>query len=209
MVERSLKVCLLVIFITERMRHCAFRLFIRGARVLEFNKLCEICGDFQQLNYAKGSSQYLLYDYTIDSDYSLPGAVELPLACAQVADPDALGWEYWHSGSSDVTDSRYKFWEQRRKCYDLVLDSLSVFEQKSTTSSSTEQGNDLDTVRNHAYELAFSSDDELFHSTLYDWLINRGLSDELLAVCSQLFFMMNVIEMHRVFRCVLPISKLI
>jgi nuclear pore complex protein Nup155 len=30
------------------------RLFIKGARILEFEKLREICGDFQQLNYAKG-----------------------------------------------------------------------------------------------------------------------------------------------------------
>lgn len=39
-------------------------------------------------------------------------------------------------------------------------------------------------VRTHAYELAFSSDDELFHSTLYDWLISKGLADELLEVCT-------------------------
>lgn len=32
------------------------RLFIKGARILEFEKLREICGDFQQLNYAKGKS---------------------------------------------------------------------------------------------------------------------------------------------------------
>jgi nuclear pore complex protein Nup155 len=32
------------------------RLFMKGARILEFDKLREICGDYQQLNYAKGSS---------------------------------------------------------------------------------------------------------------------------------------------------------
>jgi nuclear pore complex protein Nup155 len=30
------------------------RLFTKGARVLEFEKLRELVGDFQQLNYAKG-----------------------------------------------------------------------------------------------------------------------------------------------------------
>jgi nuclear pore complex protein Nup155 len=29
-------------------------LFIKGARVLEFEKLREVCGDYQQLSYAKG-----------------------------------------------------------------------------------------------------------------------------------------------------------
>ena len=42
---------------------------------------------------------------------------------------------------------------------------------------------DPETVRTHAYELAFSADDEMFHSTLYDWLIGRGIADELLEVC--------------------------
>lgn len=39
---------------------------------------------------------------------------------------------------------------------------------------------DLEAVRTHAYALAFASEDEMFHSTLYDWLIQRGLADELL-----------------------------
>jgi hypothetical protein len=30
------------------------RLLIRGARVLEFDKLGEICGHFRELNFAKG-----------------------------------------------------------------------------------------------------------------------------------------------------------
>jgi nuclear pore complex protein Nup155 len=42
---------------------------------------------------------------------------------------------------------------------------------------------DLETVRSHAYELAFASEDEMFHSTMYDWLIDRQLADELLGVC--------------------------
>lgn len=31
------------------------RLFARAARVIEFEKLREICGDYQHLNYAKGT----------------------------------------------------------------------------------------------------------------------------------------------------------
>ena len=59
--------------LTERQRHLAealrfvflsvfyrielilsHRLFSKGARILEFEKLREVIGDFQQLNYAKG-----------------------------------------------------------------------------------------------------------------------------------------------------------
>lgn len=85
----------------------------------------------------------------------------------------------------DASDSRVKFWELRKKCYDLVLQSLQRFEDKSAAPSNTSgtgQTDDLEVTRSHAYELAFSSEDELFHSTLYDWLIGRGLADELLEV---------------------------
>jgi len=111
--------------------------------------------------------------------------VELPLRCAQTVDPDSVGREYWHEGSTDAFDPRAKFWELRKKCYDLVLQSLQHFEDKSSGSSRTPgtgQTDDPEVARSHAYELAFSSEDELFHSTLYDWLFSRGLADELLEV---------------------------
>ena len=111
--------------------------------------------------------------------------MELPLRCAQTVDPDSVGREYWHEGSTDTSDPRVKFWELRKKCYDLVLQSLQHFEDKGVGSSGTSgtgQTDDPEVARSHAYELAFSSEDELFHSTLYDWLISRGLADELLEV---------------------------
>jgi hypothetical protein len=37
---------------------------MKGALILEFEKLREICGDYQQLNYAKGSSDVYLYAQT-------------------------------------------------------------------------------------------------------------------------------------------------
>ena len=85
----------------------------------------------------------------------------------------------------DAADSRAKFWELRKKCYDLVLQSLQRFEDKSAAPPNTSgagQADDPEVARSHAYELAFASEDELFHSTLYDWLIGRGLADELLEV---------------------------
>ncbi|KAF8640990.1 hypothetical protein AX17_000635 [Amanita inopinata Kibby_2008] len=152
----------------------SLRLFIKGARVLEFEKLREACGDYQQLNYAKG-------------------AILLPLTCARVLDPDNLGSEYWHTspatpqGSLSPDDPRIPFLQKRMHCYDLVKDSLAVFEDRSSVqtnakdgSSSAPSNDDAETTRNHAYELAFASDDQMFHSVLYDWLIERNLADDLL-----------------------------
>ena len=110
------------------------------------------------------------------------GAVELPLYCAQAFDTDTQGQEYWIAGFP-VNDARAQFWERRRHCYELVLDSLSVFEERcGSTKQSSGQVDDPENVRGHAYELAFASEDEMFHSTLYEWLIGRGMADELLEV---------------------------
>lgn len=134
---------------------------------MEFEKLREVIGDYQLLGYAKG-------------------AVELPLTCAQVQDLDNAGLDCWHA-NADKTDPRYPLAEQRAQCYELVLDSLTVFEDKCNKAQTATTGipalNDPETIRSHAYELAFASEDEMFHSTLYDWLIGRNLADDLLEVC--------------------------
>ena len=62
-----------------------------------------------------------------------------------------------------------------------MLDSLRLFEENVTKALRSGM-DDPETVRTHAYELAFSSTDEMFHSKMYDWLIDRGLADELLEV---------------------------
>ncbi|KAJ6519744.1 nucleoporin [Mycena sanguinolenta] len=135
----------------------SLRLFIKGARILEFDKLREICGDYQQLDYAKG-------------------AVELPLTCARIVDADNIGLQCWASGQPPNELSEF-----RSRCYALVLDSLTVFEEKqSPVVGNTVPAEDPEVVRNHAYELSFASEDEMFHSTLYDWLIHRQMADELL-----------------------------
>nr|GAT44113.1 nucleoporin [Mycena chlorophos] len=140
---------------TERQKWLAesLRLFIKGARILEFDKLREICGDYQQLNYAKG-------------------AVELPLTCANVVDSDNIGLQCWADGQPPNELCDY-----RSRCYALVLDSLSVFEERATAGGAN---TDAEVVRGHAYDLAFAVEDEMFHSTLYEWLISRQLADELL-----------------------------
>ncbi|KAI0824272.1 nucleoporin [Trametes gibbosa] len=139
----------------------SLRLFMKGARNLEFEKLREICGDYQQLNYAKG-------------------AVELPLHCAQTFDTNLQGQEYWLAGCPE-SDPRSQFWERRKRCYELVLDSLAVFEERCVPGKqSSSLSDEPETIRGHAYELAFASEDEIFHSTLYDWLIERSMADELL-----------------------------
>jgi len=104
--------------------------------------------------------------------------VNLPLICAQLQDPDNKGLECWHAGMP-AGDSRLEYAQQRLNCYDLILDSLGVFEDK-VKGQNPQELESAEAIRNHAYELAFASEDEMFHSTLYDWLIGRNLADDLL-----------------------------
>lgn len=116
----------------------------------------------------------------------LQGAIELSLICARVFDSDNAGFDYWRSGASSDSPARAAY-ERRLQCYELILDSLSVFEHQMNDPSAagislTPQ--ELESVKDLAYKLSFSSDDEMFHSTLYDWLISRQLADDLLEVCA-------------------------
>lgn len=43
-------------------------------------------------------------------------------------------------------------------------------------------GEDADSLRANAYNQALSSEDPLFHASLYDWLISRQMTDQLLEV---------------------------
>ena len=100
---------------------------------------------------------------------------------AQVVDPNNVAHATWDSELLG-THPRSETVERRLLCYDLVMDSLTVFEEKCCNEKNNETRGDAETIRSHAYELAFASEDEIFHSTLYDWLIGRGLADDLLEV---------------------------
>lgn len=132
------------------------------------------------------------------------GAVNLPLSCAEAQDPDNSALECWHAGAP-ANDSRQELLQRRLKCYDLILDSLTVFEGKCSQSQASATAgvpalDDPETVRSHAYELAFASEDEMFHSMLYDWLINRNLADDLLEVNFALHFITSIITYLLFFR---------
>ena len=40
----------------------------------------------------------------------------------------------------------------------------------------------MEDIRNYAYDTAFCSEDAVFHSHLYDWMIGRKMTDALLEV---------------------------
>jgi nuclear pore complex protein Nup155 len=95
-------------------------------------------------------------------------------------DPDSIGLEFWRAGLP-VNDDRAEYYERRLRCYDLAVDSLAVFEERSAKASGN-AADEAHSVRVHAFQLALKNEDEMFHSSFYDWLIGKGFIDQLLEV---------------------------
>lgn len=101
------------------------------------------------------------------------------MACAAAVDPDNVTAEIWAAGAASGDPSKLELLTKRLNCYDLVLDSLSVFDEQVAKNQLLQGTED---VRNRAYDVAFSSEDALFHSRLYDWMVGKGMADALLEV---------------------------
>jgi Non-repetitive/WGA-negative nucleoporin C-terminal len=114
-----------------------------------------------------------------------PGAVFLPLRCAQEFDATNEGREYWLVGCpAGDADPRKLLYERRWACYRICVDSLSAFDDRlADVIKKGEPGLEQDAARTRAYQLAFESQDYAFHCFFYDWLIDRGMTEELLEVC--------------------------
>lgn len=95
-----------------------------------------------------------------------------------MVDPSNAGAEYWLAGSPS-NDSRLPSYVARKSRYDLVLSTLSHFDEQCAKHPSSQ---DVEDIRNHAYDNAFCSDDGVFHSHLYNWMIEHKMTDALLEV---------------------------
>lgn len=149
---------------------------------MSLDKLREIAADFRSLGWAQG-------------------AVELPLQCALAWDSENLAAEWGppgpasadiptsslvlHTGGRDPTTQLRRVWEGRMQCYDLVLESLKAFDQLVQTATAENEVRERVAERDEAFGIALSSTDRMWHSRLYDWMIEKGLTDALLQVCDE------------------------
>lgn len=117
---------------------------------------------------------------SINLDMTSLGAIELPLACAKALDQEERGRQFWRNGCLPGDPGQAQF-QQRKACYDLIAGCLEEFEERAAQQE--QQGTPPEQRLNLiAYQIAFDSDDELFHAHLYQWLIGRGLWEDLLDV---------------------------
>ena len=146
---------------------------------MSLDKLREIAADFRSLGWAQE-------------------AVELPLQCALAWDGENLAAEWGppgpasadipaaslvlHTGGRDPATQLRRVWEGRMQCYDLVLESLKAFDQLVQNATAENEMRERVAERDEAFGIALSSTDRMWHSRLYDWMIEKGLTDALLQV---------------------------
>ncbi|CED85089.1 Nuclear pore complex, Nup155 component (D Nup154, sc Nup157/Nup170) [Phaffia rhodozyma] len=151
----------------QRRRECledSLRLFEKGTTNLPLQKLQETCLEFRSLSFPTG-------------------AIELPLKCAQDWDASGQGLAYWEDGCIS-TDPRRVAYENRMHCYNCVFDTLLAFDEMLDEALAAKNGSEMsiESLRASAYNQSLSSLDPLFHVTLYDWLVGRQLTDQLLEI---------------------------
>lgn len=123
------------------------------------------------------------------------GTIELPLRVATELDPQDKAGDYVRDGRN-AGDPRVGFLEERQECYKLVVEVLGSYDDALDKATAAGQGELVPVggwltsatgairIRDEAYGLAISSDDELFHFYLYDWISALGRADQLLDVSS-------------------------
>ncbi|CEH16136.1 Nuclear pore complex, Nup155 component (D Nup154, sc Nup157/Nup170) [Ceraceosorus bombacis] len=143
------------------------RLLNRASAHLPFEKLETICKDYRELGF--------------DS-----GAIELPLRCAAQWDINGAALSYRNDGMPAGDVSRQQVFEGSMKCYTLVIAALEALDaQVAQVHQSADPAvqstlRSLEIRRKDAYLQAEGASDVLFHDALYDWLLSRGKTDELL-----------------------------
>ncbi|KAG8993106.1 hypothetical protein FRB94_011063 [Tulasnella sp. JGI-2019a] len=134
----------------------SLRLFEKGAKNMSLSRLQGICRDYQELNFGYG-------------------LVSLPLKCAQAWDIDGLGEAYFNDGCPP-NDARAGSLERRQACYQCIVDALKELEtatDTATTAGQEQKAQDLGAALEYAVRIGLRSQDFVFHSFLYDWLLSK------------------------------------
>ncbi|ODN01638.1 hypothetical protein Ocin01_05049, partial [Orchesella cincta] len=118
------------------------------------------------------------------------GAVRLVVSSAKTADPDQLALSVVKANSSNNDPTAIRAFQTRSETYKVVFDMLDHYVTLATNAQSPVPRSKDDRIQpSVAQKLAdetihaiLSSDDEAFHITLYNWLLERKLFDRLLEI---------------------------
>ncbi|OBT97132.1 hypothetical protein VE01_04801 [Pseudogymnoascus verrucosus] len=145
----------------------SLRLFERVAESLTFENLQSIVEQYVNLQF-------------------YAGAVQLCLTVAYQGDRGNMALS-WVNDNRPAGDSREKFFESRKRSYDLihlVLEDLDRVSGQQPEFNADGMYTVVAMKRQEAYAIVNESTDEVFHYDLYDWYLTQGWTDRLLAIDS-------------------------
>ncbi|KAI8273865.1 Nucleoporin NUP170 [Colletotrichum sp. SAR11_240] len=144
--------------------HESLRLFERVANALSFANLHNAVAQYIELKY-------------------YAGAIQLCLVVAREKDRGNSALSWVHDGKPP-NDPRANAFAERRKCYELIHEALQHLDAASSREPETIDGRLtlIGTKRLEAYSVVNDSDDEVFHFDLYEWYIEQGWTDRILAI---------------------------
>ncbi|KAF4583187.1 nucleoporin Nup157/170 [Ophiocordyceps camponoti-floridani] len=138
----------------------------------------KVAGSLTPANLQAAVAQY------VDLKY-YAGAIQLCLVVARDKDRgnSALSWI---NDGRPANDPRAAAFEERQRCYSLVHEALQHLDAASSREPEMVDGKLtlMATKKLEAYDVVNGSDDEVFHFGLYDWYIQQGWTDRILAIDS-------------------------
>ncbi|KAI8715312.1 hypothetical protein NCS52_01038600 [Fusarium sp. LHS14.1] len=146
--------------------HESLRLFERVAGSLTFANLKTAVAQYIELKY-------------------YAGAIQLCLVVAREKDRGNTAL-LWVNDGKPAGDPRADAFNDRKRCYDMIHDALSHLDAASSSEPEMVDGKLtlIATKRLEAYDVVNGSDDEVFHFDLYEWYIQQGWTDRILAIDS-------------------------
>ncbi|KAG6012658.1 hypothetical protein E4U54_007381, partial [Claviceps lovelessii] len=146
--------------------HESLKLFEKVAGSLSFANLQTAVGQYVELKY-------------------YAGAISLCLVVAHEKDRGNTAL-VWVNDGKPAGDAREETFNDRKRCYDMIHDVLTRLDAASSTEPEMVDGKLtlMATKRLEAYDVVNNSDDEVFHFDLYEWYIQQGWTDRILAIDS-------------------------
>lgn len=136
----------------------------------------KVAGSLTFANLQAAVAQY------VDMKY-YAGAIQLCLVVAREKDRGNTAL-VWVNDGKPAGDPRANAFNDRKRCYDMIHDVLRHLDAASSTEPEMIDGKLtlIATKRLEAYDVVNGSDDEVFHFDLYEWYIQQGWTDRILAI---------------------------
>lgn len=110
------------------------------------------------------------------------GVLDLVLVCACKLDPKNVGLHFYKNKEPPEDSEGYQAYIKRMECYKQVILVLDQLYDQHTPSDAQLVQSEASIEMNKLIQMALQSPDELMHVAVFDWMVSKNLTSELIAV---------------------------